>query len=453
MNAPIHTKRHSVYSDTREQHRLQMGTRPFEESPCEQGFSPAITTHSPSPSSVEAKATQPGFQLGDISVMPKSDSLPRPAQTEQPLLRLNTPSQWVSRQVSQGAAAVQRDWLGDLMASIQRITAIAQHRTQQTRIANIIQQGLAIVVDPSKGTRNRDNLLHNSCEWIQQGHCRVVILTPTHDSTTRDPTQGVAYFDPQVFHPNVGGDYPADPAVKVSPHLKYDVANALGGLQPGGLVLEIINPARQSDDEIKGTLIHEVQHDADQTWPRQVWAVAGGPVFNDYQSEFRAYWIENPEGSANDRFGRSSRRARNNRIVTFTDPVSGTIHTCRTRFRNRRQENIFWHLVNTGYDYVPQFYTTDRAFRRMVNSFSRPVGGNLVNSVRIQAVSQALTACTPASARGSAEVTALFAAVDQLDQLDRRFLSNRWRAGSFWQQARASLSPRIYRQFRQRIGT
>ncbi len=453
MNAPIRTKSHAVYSGGREQRRLQMGTRPFEESPLEHVLAPAITTHWPSSLSLEANAAQPGIQVGHISVMPKSEPMPRPAQTESPLPRLVTPSQLISRQVGQGAAVVQRDLLSDLLASIQRMTAIAQHRAQQTRIANIIQQGLAIVVDPSKGTRNRDNLLHNSCEWIQQGQCRMVILTPTHDSTTRDPTQGVAYFDPQVSYPNVGGDYPADPAVKVSPHLQYGTANDLGGLQPGGLVLEITNPARQSDDQIKETLIHEVQHDADQTWPGQVWAVAGGAAFNDYQSEFRSYWIENPEGSANDHFGRSSRRARNNRVVTFTDPVSGTTHTRRTRFRNRRQENIFWHLVDAGYGYVPRLYATDRTFRRMVNSFSRPVGGNLVNSVRIQAVSQALTACTPASTRVSAEVTALFTAADQLDQLDRRFLSNRWRAGPFWQQARASLSPQIYRQFRRRITT
>lgn len=344
---------------------------------------------------------------------------------------------------------VQRDFLGDLRATFAKITAVSRHIRQQNRIANIIAQGLAIVPDPARGTRDRDNLLHNSCEWIQQGQCQLFVLTPIHDSTTRDPTQGIAYFDPLVAYPNVGGDYPTANTVITSPHIQYGGSDDLGGLQPGGTRLEITNPQQQTDAQIKETLIHEVQHDADQTWPGQVWAVSGGASYNDYQSEFRSYWIENSEGSVNDHFGSSRRAARNDRIVSFTDPL-GTEHRFRTRFSNRRQEKIFWHLVDAGYDYVPRLYTTDRAFRRMVNAFTMPVGGNLVNSVRIQAVSQALTACNTGSLRASAEVTALFTTASQLDAIDRRMLSSR-RSRPFWRQARTSLSSSVYLAFKRAV--
>ena len=215
-------------------------------------------------------------------------------------------------------------------------------------------------------------------------------------------------------------------------------------MSPGGRTLTIINPAAQSDALLQNTIIHEVQHDADQTWPGQRWADPAGSAFNDYQSELRAYWLGSGEGSSQDTFGSSADPAVNTRPVEFTDPASGVTTTVATAFDNLRQENIFWHLVGTGYTYVPQNYVQVPAFKAMVDAMVSPVGGNLVNSVRIQTLSERLDGCSRDMEPTDPAVTVMFSAADALDSLDRQYLQDDDISIAFWEQAWSRLSATVY---------
>jgi hypothetical protein len=330
-----------------------------------------------------------------------------------------------------------------ILDEVQKLFAKATHLVQQQRVATIIDQGLAITPDPAKGISDPDYLLHNTCQWIKANNCEVFVFTQIHDATTRNPGL-IGYFDATVKYPNQGGDYPADPTVVNDPHIQYEQPGTLGGLQPGGLRLDIIDPGSTSDADLKATMIHEVQHDADQTWPGQRWADPAGSATNDYQSEFRAYWIESGEHSPNDTYGSSGSPAVNTQQVSFTDPASGTTTSVATNFKNLRQENIFWHLVNTGYSYVNQNYVQVAAFKTMVDAFDTPTGGNLVNSVRIQTLSDRLAACSTSMDRSAAAVQAMFTAADGLDDLDRQYLRDETMSASFWTQAATALASDIY---------
>jgi hypothetical protein len=335
-------------------------------------------------------------------------------------------------------AAVQRELLDTLL----KIVAQVGHAIQQARVYSIIDRGLAATVDPARGTFDFTNLLHNSAEWITHNNCSVVVLTPIHDSATRNPPE-IGYFDPTVEWPRSGGTYPLDSAVVDDPHIRYEDPGDIGGMSPGGAELSIVDPARQSDSMLQDTIIHEVQHDADQTWPGQRWADPAGSAFNDYQSEFRAYWLGSGEGSPSDQFASSADPATNGQEVEFTDPASGDTTSVATAFGNLRQEEIFWHLVDTGYEYVAQNYVQVPAFKKMVDEMTSPAGGNLVNSVRIQELSERLDNCDPAMPASDAAVVAMFAAADSLDALDRDYLRDEGLAFAFWEQAAARLSVEI----------
>lgn len=337
------------------------------------------------------------------------------------------------------AASIHRDLADEVQALVARVI----HLAQQDRVYGIIRAGLAVTPDPAKGIGDVDNLMHNSCEWIKANNCDVFVLSRIHDATTRNPGQ-VGYFDATVKYPTVSGEYPADHTVVTDPHIRYENPGALGGMGPGGVRLTILNPAGQSDASLRETIIHEVQHDADQTWPGQRWVVPGGSAFNDYQSEFRAYWIENGEHGPADVYGSSVDPATNSRRVSFTDPSSGATTRVATNFKNLRQENIFWHLVDGGYAYVPQNYVQVPAFKTMADGFDRPFGGNLINSVRIQKLSEALDSCSPGQQAGTPAVEAMLRAAGDLDQLDRRYLQNDESSRSFWDQARGKLSGAVY---------
>lgn len=116
------------------------------------------------------------------------------------------------------------------------------------------------------------------------------------------------------------------------------------------------------------------------------------------------------------------------------------MHNAATGFSNLRQEEIFWHLVDAGYEYVPENYTTDPAFKAMVDAYDQPVGGNLVDSVRIQTVSEAIQSCNNTMTDEDSAVQDLYTAAEALDSLDRTFLGDETESAIFWNQASGSLS-------------
>jgi hypothetical protein len=340
-----------------------------------------------------------------------------------------------------------------------------KHEYEQTRIAALIQQGLKTLprsTDPS----DRDTLFRNSCEWIAAGQSTLVILTPTHDARTRKPGS-IAYFDRQVEYPQTGGDYADAPSAADQDHIVYAPPGWQGGMQANEFSL--IDPAAQSDQQLQATFIHEVQHAADQTF----WGTAAQPppgrvsgspgltgsaalisagLYDNYQSEFRSYWIEQPEGSPINNFGSAQQPATNAKPVTWIDPKSNQTFSRGTSFKNERQEKIFWHLVN-NYDSlnIPETYTQDAAYRNMVDTFSQPVGVNLVNSTRIQALTDALQACKPTMDGSASPVREVFNKADGLDETDFNFLNNPSSAQPFWALATQVLSLQLFLQLQKRL--
>ena len=119
-----------------------------------------------------------------------------------------------------------------------------------------------------------------------------------------------------------------------------------------------------------------------------------------------------------------------------------------THFTNERQQNVFWHLAD-NYPDVANQYVTDAAYRAMVDAFDRASGVNLVNSTRLQALSDALAACNPQFGPSDAAVRDLFVAVAALDATDVAFLNDPAGSTALWSFAGKRLSLRVFEQLLQ----
>jgi nucleoid-associated protein YgaU len=226
--------------------------------------------------------------------------------------------------------------------------------------------------------------------------------------------------------------------------------------------MTLVDPESHSEGAIVAFFTHEVQHDADQhnggEW--QVAQPAADPAatarapqwaYNQYQSEFRAYWMMNPEGSGADWFSLSTDVAVTNFAITAIDAgPDGTLgnaddvsSTVSTAFTNKRQQDIFNHMHGGGrgdniylragswtktYAYLAHYYALDPAFKTMVDGYTMPVSGNLINSPRIQALSEGVAS--------GGFLVELFA----LDDLDIGYLRDRSASQPFWSQVDRQLS-------------
>ncbi len=329
-----------------------------------------------------------------------------------------------------------------------------------------IRSALQVEVDPTQGADSRPNLLHNSAEWVDSGNATVYVLTPTHDSHLRPsvPADKQAYFDTRVDYQTGGATY--DDTLNAAGQATNDAgivaefSTVRGTMNNDGQTLNIVDPVSTSEGDLATYFIHEVQHDADQHRSGEAWEVdqpAPDPgattrapqwTFNGYQTEFRAYWMMNPEGSSADWFGASTDNSVSNFNVTAIwpgpDGTTGTADdvskTVSTAFSNKRQQDIFNHMYGGGradgiywdgstwtksYAYLPYYYALDPAFKAMVDAYVQPASGNLLNSIRIQALSDAVAAgslvdaCTAAGA---------------LDDLDRKYLQDHGQSAPFWAQ-------------------
>jgi hypothetical protein len=331
-----------------------------------------------------------------------------------------------------------------------------EHEVQQARVAKLIERGVSAIPD-SADPAHPDLLFRNSAQWVWERRSPTCVLTQTHDATSRK-AGSVALFDVKVKYPEIGGEYDEQPSPKDVEHIKYVPVGFLGTESVGEI--DLIDPARQSDEELKLTIVHEVQHAADQIGWGQPGRVQGTPGltgsamliseqdYNNYQTEFRAYWVS--EASVADTFGSERKGAQNSRPVRFVDGKTNQTLSATTHFSNERQEKIFWHLA-ANYPRVAEVYTRDAAYRSMVDRFDRPVGINLVDSLRIQDVSEALKSCRPEMTAETPEVKRLFAAVATLDDADLNFLRNSTSSKPFWMQASAALSLKWFTKLQTRV--
>jgi Txe/YoeB family toxin of Txe-Axe toxin-antitoxin module len=333
-----------------------------------------------------------------------------------------------------------------------------EHEKDQRRANEFIDQMAKIKPDPSKGWDDPDNLIYNALQWLPgPGRAKTpvtfVVMAPTHDSTTRDPSMGTAYFDTRVRYPDIGGDYPADPAVKTHPGLMYELA----GAQATTLIDEIHLYTNQYFDEesLKRILIHEVQHVADQSRLFTLFGT-GQLSLAAYKTEFRAHWIqaEPPKatGSVSVRsgpsmnFGSSQEPATNSPDVTASNPQNcspsckAANQSVKTHFKNLRQENIFWYLLYfykyRGFDCL---YVCDPQFRKSVDDMAFPEGVNLANSTRIEDLNNAIEKCRPQMNIDDPAVLHAVSATRKLTNLDRQFLQDASSSAPFWNRVQSHI--------------
>ncbi len=321
---------------------------------------------------------------------------------------------------------------------------------------SIIQAGLAQEIDPALGADSRKNLWRNSAQWADSAQCAVYVLSPIHDANDR-PSIGAGqtgYFDTRLDYETDGATYADD--VNDDSGIKTGSTRLLGSLSSDGATLTIIDPLKQSEDLLVETLIHEVQHDADQHQSGAAFeaqppsgATAPGWAFNGYQTEFRAYWLENPPGSRADSWPSAGDPVGSQITITVNEPgpdgAFGTaddvnVATVTTTLKNARQEAILRHLVSPirangdwwangdwtqSYAYVAYYMGKDPKFLQMVDDLDAPVSGNALNSLRIQALSEAV---------GVGDIGGITDACGELDGADRAFLSDKSQSKPFWDQ-------------------
>ena len=347
--------------------------------------------------------------------------------------------------------------------------ALSRHRRNRTKIDRIIRSGLAQQVDPSAGANSRVNLLRNTCQWIDEGEANLFVMTPTHDAHLRPsiPADQQSYFDTRVQYDSDGATY--DDTLDAAGQATNDAgveakfSTVAGSMGLDGVTMMLVDPVSFSEGDIVTFFIHEVQHDADQHNGGE-WEVAQpaadpnmtdrapGWAYNQYQSEFRAYWMMNPEGSGPDWFSPSTDVAVTNYNITAIDDgpdntlgnADDITKTVSTAFTNERQEGIFNHMHlparadniyldaagnwTKSYAYLGHYYALDPAFKTMVDGYTQPASGNLINSPRIQALSEAVKAGDP------------WDALQDLDDLDIGYLRDRAASQPFWDQVDRDLT-------------
>jgi len=349
----------------------------------------------------------------------------------------------------------------------QKAEAKKNHEEEQAKIADLIAQMRALKSDPSKGFEDPDNLLQNSLQWLPapgesagaSAQISLTILSPTHDKDTRDSSQGRAFFDPRVEYPAIGGDYPADSAIKTDSGLKFKSRTLQGAEATTEFKsVKIFTDIFLDFDALRKILIHELQHVADQSTPSTSMHFGSSnpllaAVEEAYKTEFRAFWIQPeptppPRGafvpSVSQNFGSSQEPASNTQAVTVKDSGSCKLctagkQTVRTKFKNNKQEKIFWYLLEEyKFDQFDCFYICSPDFRDMANNFVVPESVNLVNSVRIQALSDALQGCTQQMSLGDLALLRVITTAKDLDAIDRQFLRDQ-RSRPLWSLANVHL--------------
>ncbi|PXY46806.1 eCIS core domain-containing protein [Flavobacterium hydrophilum] len=287
-------------------------------------------------------------------------------------------------------------------------------------------------------------ILTNTKEFLSQ---RLVVfaMTPTVSTILKPPAEmkkfwpqvpqealkGELFFDDNVAYPNIGSSRKAaeglratDPGVII--RSSHETAHA------EGMNIRVFMNNPLNHEILSIILMHEIQHVADRHDGDFQEAIINdingkeGDVGNAYRSEFRAYWLGNKPGAG---FGNPTLPASNSRNVIEKWWIFNW-KAQPTNFANQRQENIFWHMVNsTTYPWVKVNYLQSAAFRNLVNGLATPSGGNLLNSIRIDSLRSDLG--LSAMGKFANYVDDIINDAQALDMIDRYFLQSPM-SGQFW---------------------
>lgn len=243
--------------------------------------------------------------------------------------------------------------------------AKARHQTNLTTLAGILKAG-------SGETATKFGAAWpNACQWIAAGKTQLHVLTQTHDASQRATALGhggeVAMFGMATQVPTMS-EYAFDDLTDKT-NIECDDTDTVGLHKHGPSRIAIIEPSTRAADDIKETIVHEVQHDADDH---------GSGDFERYQSEFCSYWVD--QGYA--KKAATSGSADDGKKTDDGTELKG--------FDNARQQTIFKHVYD-GYPYVAKAWKDSAAFRKKVLALKQPEGVNLVDSPRIDDLRRELT--------------------------------------------------------------
>jgi nucleoid-associated protein YgaU len=247
--------------------------------------------------------------------------------------------------------------------------ALDEHARNVAYLDRLITRG---VHDPA-GATTFGVAWPNACEWLKAGETALHVLTTTHDSAARAAALGkrnhVARFGIQ------------HPVPVTSTYNETDLADSsnvecskkgVQGFRKSGTpsTVAIMDPIKRGPFALRSTIVHEIQHDSDHH---------SNDAWSRYVTEFNSYWIDC-------------------NLATFDDQPGTAIEGLPTRdgtplnsFDNRRQQKIFRHLYNSdsSYPYVKRnWHNPD--FQSKVLSLTYAQGHNLVNSLRIEQMWQAI---------------------------------------------------------------
>jgi hypothetical protein len=287
-------------------------------------------------------------------------------------------------------------------------------------------------------------ILANTKEYISR-NLALIAMTPTLSTRLKPPRafervwppvpdeayKGELFFDNSSIYPATGSNRKAAEGLsKTDAGVIVRTSNETAHAQ--GINIRIFMDRPLDPEELKGTLIHEIQHVLDSHGEVFRESVINdingkyGDVANAYRSEFRAYWLEDADGT---RFGDPAQPALNARPVVEKWWIFNNWRSEPTAFANRRQERIFWHLATCGtYPWVKPNYLHSAAFRAVVNGLATPTGGNLINSLRIRGFSTTLDLAGPGFAF---YVDDLIQEAQEFDMFDLVYLHSP-QAAPFW---------------------
>jgi hypothetical protein len=218
----------------------------------------------------------------------------------------------------------------------------------------------------------------NTCGWLKANKTSLHALTETHDATARATALGKAdkkaMFGIDTAWPTTSEYKESDQSDQTNIYLANP--SWLGFRRSGSpSKVVIIEPTKKTDDLVRETMVHEVQHDADHH---------GGDDWDRYVTEFRAYWID------------GTYRTYSADAGTADDTMTAKDGTKLEGFDNARQQKIFSHLYNSAsYQYVKDGWSAGGDFKTKALATTKPTGINLTNSSRADDLLLAVNAGKP----------------------------------------------------------
>lgn len=232
---------------------------------------------------------------------------------------------------------------------------------------------LGLFVEQCAKSEPVGSVLRNSCEWLLARKAKIYAQTRTHDSDTRALAVGAPNKDAWFPNPdrNAGDVFgPMEPySLENNDNVMFRPKNTQGGsTQEGSVVINA--PSKVSDEVLKRTIVHEVQHSADYH-----------PLdpLSRYQSEVNAYLLGHREGAPED-------------FLKNVNPQAEVADEYGTW--GAEANAVYRHMTSSkGYDYLTSAWEENQEdFRKKLVAIRGPYTPNPVNSVRIDHFNKALKA-------------------------------------------------------------